>query len=127
MKLKKLEWTLRLAMFGEFAGHGVYAWRGVPGFQALLTGATGVSSELAPKLLAAIGAADFIVALLALVRPIRVVLLYAAVWGLLTGLARPWSGHGEIWAFVERWPNWGVPLALLWLRGWPSDWKSWLR
>src|SRR5207253_5564392 len=42
-----------------------------------------------------------------------------AVWGLLTATIRPLAGE-PIWEFVERVPNWAVPLAFLVVRG--SDW-----
>lgn len=124
--MKVLEWTLRIALFGEFLGHGIFAFRAVPNFQELMAGALGISTEAAAGILPVIGVIDFVVAALALVYPMRAVLLYAALWGLLTGLARPVSGK-EIWDFVERWPNWGIPLALLLVRGWPKTARDWLR
>ena len=66
-------------------------------------------------------------AAVALIRPIPIVILYAAIWGFLTALARPFSGVTEIWDFVERWANWGVPLALLHVRGIPRTWSEWFR
>ena len=125
--MKKIEWTLRIALCGEFLGHGWYAWRAEPSFQALLMGATGLSAAWAERLLPLIGCVDFVVALAALIKPLRVILLYAVVWGFATALARPVSGETEIWAFIERWPNCAVPLALLLLRGVPRDWRSWFR
>ncbi|MDA1316299.1 MAG: hypothetical protein O2968_23535 [Acidobacteria bacterium] len=124
--MKALEWTLRIALFGEFLGHGIFALRAVPHFQELMAGSLGISTEAAAGVLPVIGMIDFVVAALALVYPIRAVLIYAALWGLLTGLARPVSGK-EIWDFVERWPNWGIPLALLLVRGWPRTRRDWLR
>ncbi len=126
--MKKIEWILRIALCGEFLGHGWYAWQATANFQALLMGATGMSAAWAVKLLPVIGCLDFAVAAAALVKPLRVILLYAAVWGLLTALARPLSGETEIWAFIERWPNCAIPLALLWLRGIPrNDRRAWFR
>ena len=124
--VKKVEWVLRIALCGEFLGHGVYAFRAAPHFQDLITGSLGISRPTAASILPVIGVVDFAIAALALAKPIRAVLLYAAVWGLLTGLARPLSGR-EIWDFVEHSPNWGVPLALLYIRGVPTRWKDWLR
>jgi hypothetical protein len=114
---KKLEWTLRIALCGEFLGHGWYAFQATPGFQALLAGSTGLSIESAATLLPVIGIIDFAIAALAWIKPIRIVLLYAAIWGFLTALSRPVSGAADIFAFIERLPNYGVPLALLWFRG----------
>ena len=124
--MKALEWTLRIALFGEFLGHGVFAFRAAPNFQELMAGSLGISTEAAAGILPVIGVIDFVVAGLALVYPIRVILIYAALWGLLTGLSRPVSGK-EIWDFVERWPNWGIPFALFLVRGWPTTTRDWLR
>ena len=124
---KKLEWTLRIALCGEFLGHGWYAFQAVPGFQALLAGATGLPLESAATLLPIIGVIDFGIAALALIRPMRIVLLYAAIWGFLTALSRPVSGATDIFAFIERLPNCGVPLALLWFRGIPKQSRDWFR
>lgn len=61
-----------------------------------------------------------------LVKPIRIVLLWAAIWGFWTALVRPIVGE-PIWDFVERWANWGTPLALLFLLGLPKNLKDWLK
>ena len=122
-----MEWTLRIALAGEFLGHGWYAWRAESNMQTLLMGATGLSDAWAERLLPGIGCLDFAIAAAALFKPMRFVLLYAAIWGFLTAAARPISGEAEIWAFIERWPNAAVPLALLWLRGFPDQWRSWFR
>jgi hypothetical protein len=116
--------VLQIAMFGEFLGHGIFALKAHPPFLALLTKAGGVSPALAPTLLQVIGGVDVVIAVLAIIRPARVVLLYGACWGLLTALSRPMAGM-PIWDFVERWPNCGVPLALLLLRGWPKRPRDW--
>ncbi|HLD86083.1 MAG TPA: hypothetical protein VJA28_01365, partial [Patescibacteria group bacterium] len=64
-------------------------------------------------------------AVIVLIRPIPLVLLYMAVWGFWTALLRPLVGE-PIWDFVERWSNWGAPLALLLLRGWPKNLRGWV-
>ena len=94
--MKKIEWTLRIAMFGEFLGHGVFAYQAAPHFRLLVMGSLGVSEETAATVLPVIGIIDLTIAALVLVKPIRAVLLWGAIWGLLTGLARPLSGR-EIW------------------------------
>jgi hypothetical protein len=125
--MKTIEWILRIAMFGEFVGHGFFAYRAEPHFQDLMIGVTGISQPAAVQLLYGIGLIDFVVAVLALVMPLRIVLLYGAVWGFLTALARPVSGVRGVWDFVERWPNCAVPLALLFVRGIPENWKGWFK
>ncbi|MBI4095825.1 MAG: hypothetical protein HY438_03130 [DPANN group archaeon] len=121
---KKIEWALRVALFGEFLGHGVFAIQLKPRFVEMLTSMTGIAGQSANNLLLTIGAVDITIAILALVYPFRLMLVWATVWGFMTALARPIAGD-PIWDFVERWPNWGVPLALLFLRGVPKRLKEW--
>ena len=73
-----------------------------------------------------IGLADLTVALIVLIKPIRIVLLWATFWGFWTALLRPMVGE-PIWDFIERWANWGAPLALLILISWPKSLKEWLQ
>jgi uncharacterized membrane protein YphA (DoxX/SURF4 family) len=119
-------WMLRVACAAEFIGHGAFgimtkaAW--VPYF-----GVVGIPPDVAWKLMPVIGTVDVSMALLVgIVRPVRVVLLYMAVWGFVTATIRPLAGE-SIWEFVERIPNWAIPLAFLCLRGpgrSPHDWLS---
>lgn len=123
---KKAEWVLRLAVAGEFIGHGVFALQGKADWIKWF-GKFGVSDPgLAAQLLFLVGLMDIAVALIVLFKPIRGVLLWAAVWGLWTALIRPLVGM-PIWDFVERWANWGAPLALLLLLGWPKSFKEWFK
>src|SRR5215467_9736049 len=113
-----LYWMLRLACAAEFVGHGAFgiltkaAW-------VLYFGVVGIPPELAWKLMPVIGALDILLGLyIGLVRPARAVLLYLAFWGLVTATIRPLSGE-PIWEFVERVPNWAIPLSFLLFRGFP--------
>lgn len=121
----KIEWILRVAMFGEFLGHGVFAWQLKKRFLEMLGAMTGITGSLADTLMKTVGAVDIFVAFLVLVKPIRVVLIWGAFWGFMTAVARPAAGD-PIWDFVERWANIGVPLALLYVRGLPKTAKDWL-
>ena len=89
----------------------------------MLQAFTGITGELANTLMKTIGTIDIGVSVLAIIKPIRIVLIYAAIWAFLTALARPIAGD-PIWDFVERWANIGVPLALLYVRGFPKNWKE---
>lgn len=120
---QKLEWILRVALFGEFLGHGVFAIQLKARFLEMLTAMTGITGELAKTLLATIGYLDITTAFLALIFPFRLLLIWATLWGFLTALARPIAGD-PIWDFVERWANWGIPLALLYVRGMPKKFKD---
>src|ERR1700738_467384 len=110
-----LYWMLRVASAAEFIGHGAFgimtkaAW--VPYF-----GVVGIPPELAWILMPVIGTVDITLGIVVgLVRPARVLLLYMATWGLLTATIRPLAGE-PIWEFVERVPNWAIPLVFLWIR-----------
>ncbi len=120
----RIEWVLRIALFGEFFGHGIFALQAKQKFVDMLTAMTGIQGDLAVTLMKVIGGLDIIVGILALLFPFRLLLLWAAFWGFATALARPVAGD-PIWDFVERWANWGVPLALLMLRGFPKKMKEW--
>src|SRR3989338_7266556 len=99
-RLKKVEWILRIGIFGTFLGHGVFAllvkqsW--IPYFTSV-----GISESSAIFLLPFIGVIDILVAAFVLIKPIRAVLIWATVWAFATALIRPISGE-PIWDFVER-------------------------
>ena len=119
-----LYWMLRIACVAEFIGHGAFGiitkadW--VPYF-----GVVGIPPELAWKLMPVIGTVDITLGLLVgLVAPLRIVLLYMAVWGFWTATLRPLAGE-SIWEFIERVPNWAIPLAFLCVRGWARSRRDW--
>ena len=124
MENKKVEWILRIAIAGEFLGHGLLATGGKADWIKWIQFFVNVDTALATQLLFIVGLSDILVALILLVRPTRSVLLWAAVWGFWTALVRPIVGVGWL-DFIERFANWGAPLALLLLYGWPRSWKEW--
>ena len=121
----RIFWLLRLACAAEFIGHGAFGiitkavW--VPYF-----GVVGIPEDWAYRLMPVIGTIDISLGLLVLLTPVRAALLYMAFWGFMTATIRPLAGE-PIWEFLERAPNWGVPLALLYLRGWGSTLREWLQ
>lgn len=120
----KVQWILRIAVAGEFLGHGVFALQGKKAWIGWISQLTGAEPTAAAALLSLIGAFDIVVALVVLVWPMRAALLWAAFWGFWTALVRPLVGE-PIWDFIERFANWGAPLALLLILGWPKKWKEW--
>jgi len=129
---KITEWVLRIAVFGVFLGHGVFALQGKEKWLQWMMNFGeyfgGWNPELAIQLLFAVGVMDILVAFIVLIRPIRVVVLWAVLWSFWTAAMRALPFIGEpIWDFVERWANWGAPLALLLIIGWPKNWKGWLK
>ena len=113
---KIIEWVLRIAVFGEFLGHGIFAFQGKQSWIGWIQQLTGLDAALAVQLLLLVGLTDIAIALIILIKPIRLILLWAAFWGFWTALVRPLVGE-PIWDFVERWANWGAPLALYFLLG----------
>jgi len=123
---KKIEWILRIAVAGEFLGHGALAVSGKPAWIGWFS-VFGINDvALATQLLMLVGALDIVLAVLILLRPVRLALLWMAIWGFWTALIRPIVGESG-WDFIERFANWGAPLALLLLVGWPKKGKEWFR
>lgn len=120
---KKIEWILRIAVAGEFIGHGVFGLQAKQGWISYFT-SVGISAETAVTLLPLIGALDIALAVLILIKPVRIALLWMAFWGFTTALIRPIAGE-PIWDFVERFTNIGAPLALLYLLGIPKSLRGW--
>ncbi|HUQ81644.1 MAG TPA: hypothetical protein VM076_10920 [Gemmatimonadaceae bacterium] len=122
---KPIYWSLRVAAAACFIGHGVFgiitkaAW--VPYF-----GVIGIPEAWAWKLMPIIGTVDIVAGLSVLFSPRPIVLLYMAVWATWTALLRPLSGDSSF-EMIERAGNYGVPLALLLMFGWPRGVKAWLR
>lgn len=123
MNTKTVEWILRIAVAGEFFGHGVFALQQKSGWIKYFE-AVGFSPDQALTLMPFIGVMDIAFALLVLLRPVRVALLWMAFWGAWTALLRPIAGE-PIWDFVERFANWGAPLALFFMRERPRGFKEW--
>ena len=114
MDSKKIQWILRIAIFGEFLGHGIFAIQGRPAWTEWTSQLTGLELGAAATLVTIVGIVDILIALTVLLKPMRPVLLWAAFWGFWTAVMRPLVGE-PIWDFVERWANWGAPLALYFL------------
>lgn len=127
MNTTLITWILRIAVAGEFIGHGMIALLNLNAkWSVWVQKFTGVNHETAIQILFLVGLSDLLVALIVLVKPIRAVILWAALWGFWTALMRPLVGE-LFWDFVERWTNWGAPLALLLILGWPATKREWFR
>jgi len=111
---KIIEWVLRIAVAGEFLGHGVFALQGKGQWVGWFKNFGISDADIATQILFLIGATDIALALLILIKPIRPALLWMTFWGFWTALIRPIAGD-SIFEFVERSPNWGAPLALYFL------------
>lgn len=117
MNNKKIEWVLRVAIAGEFIGHGVFALMGKASWFVYFKPFGITDPETILTLLTITGSIDILLALLVLLKPIRPAILWMAFWGLFTAMLRWPLGPDPVWDFVERWANWGAPLALYMLLG----------
>lgn len=124
MNTKLIGWVLRVAVAGEFVGHGVFALQRKPQWVGWFANFGISDTVLATKLLLVVGLLDITLAALVLLKPIRIALVWMTFWGFWTAILRPIVGE-PVWDFVERWANWGAPLALLLLVGWPKNWREW--
>jgi hypothetical protein len=118
-----LYWFLRVGVAAEFIGHGLAgaahskAW--FPYFKFF-----GISQSSADHHWFYVTATcDITFAILTLIRPMRVVLMYMAFWGLFTAILRPVTGE-SVFELVERGANYGMPLAFLLLAGVPMAWRD---
>ena len=108
------QWILRVAVAGEFFGHGIFAIQGKKQWITWIGELIAVTPETAATLLLVVGIMDVLLGVLVLIKPIKPLLLWMAVWGFWTALVRPLVGE-PVWDFIERWANWGAPLALFYL------------
>jgi len=127
MNSKKMEWVLRIAVAGEFMGHGVFALQGKTGWFVYFKPFGITDPQTIVSLLMLVGIVDLLLALLVLIKPIRIAILWMAIWGLFTAMIRWPIGPDPIWDFFERWANWGAPLTLLLMLGWPRSLREWLK
>ena len=126
MKDKNIvKWILRIAVAIEFLGHGALALGGKEQWVQWIQSMVNTEVNTSVTLLFLIGLLDVFIAVMVIVRPLRLILLWAAFWGFWTALVRPIVGE-SVWDFVERGANWGAPLGLLFLYGWPKNLKEWI-
>jgi len=108
--ISKIEWVLRIGVFGTFMGHGLLAISVNPSWIPYLA-TVGIDPEQAKILLPVIGSLDLLIALWVLIKPNKYVVAWAVFWALSTAIIRPLSGELFL-AFIERAANWAAPLAL---------------
>ncbi|HEY6162646.1 MAG TPA: hypothetical protein VI112_15565 [Bacteroidia bacterium] len=121
-KLRLFEILLRAGICAMFLAHGMLALTGNENWVPLIT-SFGIGDHAAKLLLPAIGLMDVVVAWTIIVNPSRALILWTVAWPFLTALSRPISGQ-PIWEFIERTPNWVLPLVWLWMKGFPRSWKE---
>jgi len=111
--IQLVSWILRIGIAATFIGHGTFAFYVNPSWVKYLE-TVGFSATSAVEIMPVIGVIDIMVGMIVLIKPFRIIILYAFIWTFLTALIRPLSGE-SIWMFVERGSNFAAPLALYFL------------
>ncbi len=111
---QKMEWALRIGVAGEFLGHGLLGVQKKADWVGWMMRFTHLSHDTAAMMVMLVGIMDVIIALIVLFKPMNPVLLWATFWGFWTALIRPLMGVGWL-DFIERFANFGAPLALYYL------------
>jgi hypothetical protein len=118
-------WILRVGAALCFIGHGAFGFitkaTWIPYF-----GFVGIPDFAALRLMPLVGSVDMIAAIVVLLSPRAIALLYMTVWAIWTALLRPLTGESG-WEAVERAGNYGVPLALLLMTFAPRSPMHWWR
>ncbi|MBS1522785.1 MAG: hypothetical protein JST50_17430 [Bacteroidetes bacterium] len=120
----KIHYTLRFAAAMCFIGHGIF---GIIGKAIWLNyfAVFGIAHNLGNTLMPILGVLDVLMGISLLVYPTRVILLWLAVWGIITASLRPLSGE-HFAEMIERAGNYGAPLTLLILSGFSGkNIKNW--
>ncbi len=121
----RLHWVLRVTAACCFIGHGAWGVITKEGWLPFFR-SQGIPDDIAWKLMPIIGAFDIIMAILLLVKPRRIIIVWMIVWAIWTAILRPISGTPGMWEFWERAGNYLPPFMLLLMGGtFAMRWKDW--
>ena len=122
---KKVYYTLRVASAMCFIGHGAF---GIITKQIWCNyfAVFGIGEKTAFTLMPFAGTFDILMGLIILFYPLRAIVAWLIIWGMITAVLRPLSGE-PFAEFIERAGNYGAPLSLLILTGsYNKKIQSWL-
>ena len=117
-------WALRIGVMMVFLGHGMVGF-GLPAPWAAYFGVVGIGRNAAFELMPWVALLDLSMAVLALVYPIRICVLFMVAWAAWTAALRPLAGE-PFWEAAERAGNFGAPLGLLLILDREGRW-AWFR
>lgn len=112
---QKIHYALRIASAMCFIGHGSFGILRKPIWSNYFE-VFGIGHNLSFQLMPVLGAIDILLGIIILAYPLRAVICWLVIWGIVTALLRPLSGE-PFSEFIERAGNFGAPLALLLLSG----------
>lgn len=115
-RARKIEWGLRITIALLLIGHGAFG--ALMHKQNLINHFASVGlpfGNMDPVLfLTLVGWFEIVLGLVALFKPFPAVLIFILIWKVFTELLYPISGT-PVWEFIERFGDYGAPLALLFL------------
>ena len=120
---QKVHYTLRIAVAMCFIGHGSFGIITKP-IWCNYFAVFGIGHDLSYQLMPVAGCFDLLLGIMMLVYPVRAILAWLVIWGIVTASLRPLSGE-PFAEFIERAGNFGVPLALLILSGSSKNIRGW--
>ena len=112
---RNIHYTLRIAAAMCFIGHGAFGIITKP-IWCNYFAVFGIGHDMAFKIMPLVGSVDILFGLIMLIYPMRALLVWLVIWGILTASLRPLSGE-PFAELIERAGNFGAPLALLILSG----------
>ena len=119
----KLHYTLRLAVAMCFIGHGAFGIVTKP-IWCNYFAVFGIGHDWSYRLMPILGTVDVLLGITMLVWPMRAILIWLVIWGIVTAALRPLSGE-PFAEFIERAGNFGAPLALLAMVGVGASLREW--
>lgn len=112
---QKIYYTLRIAAAMCFIGHGAFGII-TKSIWSNYFAVFGIGRHVSFQLMPIVGSIDILMGIIILIYPLRAVVAWLVVWGMITALLRPLSGE-PFAEFIERAGNFGAPLALIILCG----------
>lgn len=121
-KIIQVYHVLQVAVAMCFIGHGIFGFI-TKEIWCNYFGVFGIGWALSYQLMPVVGTMDIFMGLLMLVYPVRAIPVWLVIWGTVTALCRPLSGE-PFAEFIERAGNFGAPMALLILCGFPGSFRE---
>ena len=112
---QRMHYTLRIASAMCFIGHGSFGIITKPIWSNYF-GVFGIAPATSYHLMPVLGSIDILMGIIILFYPLRAIISWLVIWGIITALLRPLSGE-PFAEFIERAGNFGAPLALIILSG----------
>lgn len=117
MNSKTIEWILRIAVAGEFIGHGVFALQLKKAWIGWISQLTGVNTEVATQLLFLIGLLDLTVALIVLIKQGSGSAALGCILGILDGVSASFSRRAYL-GFCRTLDKLGSTTGTILLKRW---------